>query len=159
MLGHIISQEGMSIDIDKISTIQKAAVPDNLKAVMRFMGQIKWHNQYLRYLADISAPVNHLTKKNIDFVWGEAQEKAFQIMKKMLIVSPILQPPNWEIPFHIFMDASDIIVGVVLMQDKICGWFLPIYYTSRMLKPAEQNYTVTKREALGMIFALEKFRH
>lgn len=28
-----------------------------------------------------------------------------------------------------------------------------------MLKPAEKNYTVIEREALGMIFALEKFQH
>ena len=159
LLGHIISQEGMSIDSDKISAIQKATAPDNLKAVSRFMGQIKWHSRYLRYLADVGAPLTHLTKKDVEFVWGDAQEKAFQIMKKMLVVSPIIQAPQWELPFHVFVDASDMAVGAALMQEKIRGWFRPVYYASRMLKPAEKNYTVTEREARGMIFALEKFRH
>ena len=95
LLGHIISKDGMSIDSDKISAIQKAAAPGNLKAAMRFIGQTKWHSRYLRYLADVCAPLSYLTKKDVPFVWGAAQEKAFQIVKKMLVVSPILQPPNW----------------------------------------------------------------
>ena len=95
----------------------------------------------------------------MEFFWREAQERAFQIIKKMLVVSPILQPPNWELPFHVYVDASDMAVGVVLMQEKVKGWFRPVYYASQMLKAPEKNYTVTKREALGMIFALEKFRH
>ena len=45
------------------------------------------------------------------------------------------------------------------MQDKQKGWFRPIYYASRVLAIAKQNYTITEREALGMIYALEKFRH
>ena len=58
-----------------------------------------------------------------------------------------------------FVDASDSAVGAVLLQEKVLKWFRPVYYASRMLRPAEKNYTVTEREALGMIFALDKLRH
>ena len=108
-------------------------------------------------MADVCAPLSHLTKKDVPFVWGAAQEKAFQVLKKMLVVSPILQSPNWELPFHVYVDASDIAVGAVLMQEKVRGWFRPVYYASRMLTPTEKNYTVIEREAKGMIYALEKF--
>ena len=90
---------------------------------MRFLGQIKWHCRYLRYLANICAPLSHLTKKNIPYVWGEAQNKAFGILKKILVVAPILQPPNWLLPFHVFVDALDIAIGAVLMQEKQKGWY------------------------------------
>ena len=76
----------------------------------------------------------------------------------MLVVSPILQPPNWKLPFHVFVDASDRVVGAILMQENVQKWFRPICYASRMLKPLEKNYTVTEREALGMIFSLDKQR-
>ena len=74
----------------------------------------------------------------------------------MLVVSPILQPSDWKLVFHVFVDASDSAIGVVLMQEKVKGWYRPVYYASRMLKPAEKNYVVIGREALGMIFALDK---
>ena len=123
------------------------------------MGQIKWNSSHLRYLSDVCAPLSHLTKKGVDIMWAEPQEKSFQVLKKMMVVAPVLQPPDWTLPFHVFVDASDIAIGVVLMQEKIRGWYRPIYYASRMLTMAERNYSVTEMEALGMIYSLNKFRH
>ena len=47
------------------------------------------------------------------YVWTEEQERAFKLLKKMLQVAPIMQPPDWSLPFHVFGDASDIVVGSV----------------------------------------------
>ena len=35
----------------------------------------------------------------------------------------------------------------------------PISYASRLLNSAEQNYTTTEREGIGMVYAVKKFRH
>ena len=35
----------------------------------------------------------------------------------------------------------------------------PIVYSSRKLNKAKQNYSTIEREALGMVFALQKYRH
>ena len=35
----------------------------------------------------------------------------------------------------------------------------PIYYASRLLTPAEKNYTTTEREALAMVYTVKKFYH
>lgn len=35
----------------------------------------------------------------------------------------------------------------------------PVHYASRKLSTAERNYTKTEREALGMVYSLQKFRH
>ena len=34
-----------------------------------------------------------------------------------------------------------------------------MYYASRRLSTVEKNYSTTKREALGMIYSINKFRH
>ena len=68
-------------------------------------------------------------------------------------------PPNWDLDFHVFVDASDVAVGSVLMQETTAGWFRPVYYASRRLSTAEKNYSVTERECLGMIYSIKKFRH
>ena len=76
-LGYIISKEGMSVDKDKISAIQQAKAPKGAKGFLCVVGQVKWHSRYLRYLADVTTPLTHLTKKDVPFVWSDAQEKAF----------------------------------------------------------------------------------
>jgi hypothetical protein len=35
----------------------------------------------------------------------------------------------------------------------------PIYFVSQNLSQEERNYTMTEREGLAMIYALQKFRH
>ena len=61
--------------------------------------------------------------------------------------------------FHVFVDASDVAIGSVLMQEATNKWFRPVYYASRRLSKAERNYSTTEREALGMIYSVTKFRH
>lgn len=65
LLGYVVSIEGMSSHMDMIKAIQATPSPTNLKEVERFVGQIKWHNRYLRYLSDVCAPLTQLTKKGV----------------------------------------------------------------------------------------------
>ena len=73
--------------------------------------------------------------------------------------APILVAPNWEKDFEVYVDASNVAIGAVLSQKDEKGHDHPIYFASRQLVQAERNYTVTEREALGMIFSVQKFRH
>ena len=68
LIGNVVSTEGISLDADKIATIQSVSASTTLKALQRFNGQIKWHSRHLRYLADIMAPLSDLTKKDADFI-------------------------------------------------------------------------------------------
>ena len=78
-------------------------------------------------------------------------------LKQSLVESPILQSPNWDLPFEIMCDASDFAVGAILGQ-----WIdkkpTAICYVSKTLADAQLNYTVTNKELLAVIFALENFR-
>jgi hypothetical protein len=71
-------------------------------------------------------------------MFDEDCKKAFGDLKRILTSTPIIQPPNWGVPFEIMCDASDYAVGPVLGQhvDK-----LPhvIYYASRTLNDAQFN--------------------
>jgi hypothetical protein len=74
-----------------------------------------------------------------------------------LISAPIIQPPNWNLPFEIMCDASDYAVGVVLGQ-RVDKKLNVIYYASKTLDGAQQNYATTEKEFLDVIFAFYKFR-
>lgn len=74
----------------------------------------------------------------------------------------MLRPPKWELPFHVYCDASAEAVGSVLCQPVeglTSGRDYPVAYASRQLNPAEKNYSTTERECLAMVFSVKKFRH
>jgi hypothetical protein len=71
------------------------------------------------------------------FTWTEEEEKAFAALKLLLSCAPVVQPPDWEKEFHVFVDALDIVIGSVLMQMYEKNWFRLVYYTSRRLSKAE----------------------
>ena len=65
--------------------------------------------------------------------------------------------PEWDQGFEIMCDASDFAMGAVLGQrkEKI---FRAIYYASKTLNEAQENYSPTEKEILSIVFAYEKFR-
>ena len=69
-----------------------------------------------------------------------------------------MRGPNWTLPFHISIDASDSALGVVLGQ-KEEQLHYAIYFIRKNLTPAELNYMVTEKEFLAVIFAINKFCH
>ena len=79
------------------------------------------------------------------------------MLKLALIKAPILQCPNWDLPFEIMCDASNYVVGVVLGH-RIDKKPTTIWYASKTLAEAQMNYTTTEKELLAVVYALEKFR-
>ena len=73
------------------------------------------------------------------------------------ITTPIITILNWNEPFEIMCDVSDFAIGVVLEQrhDKK---FKAIYYASRTLNEAQENYTTTEKEMLAIVFSYDKFK-
>ena len=78
-------------------------------------------------------------------------------MKQALIEAPILQSPNWDLPFEIMCDASDYAVGAVLGQ-RLDKKPTAICHASKTLIEAQINDTTTEKELLAVVYALEKFR-
>ena len=77
----------------------------------------------------------------------------------MLSQALVVQPLDWRKSSHVFVDASDIAIGSVLMQVTKPKWYQPVYYASRKISKAEQNYLTMEREDLGMVYSVTKYRH
>ena len=71
-------------------------------------------------------------------------------------MAPIIQPPDWKLPFEIMCDASDYAVGAVLGQTKDKKHHA-IAYASKTLTGAQVNYATTEKELLAVVFAIDKF--
>jgi hypothetical protein len=157
VLGHVISAKGIEVDKAKIDLIAKLPSPKTIKDVRSFLGHAGFYRRFIQNFSLIAKPMCNLLLKDAPFEWDEKCEESFTKLKSLLTTAPIMQPPDWSLPFELMCDASDYAVGAVLGQrkDKKPG---VIYYASRTLNEAQMNYTTTEKELLAIVFALDKFR-
>ena len=104
-------------------------------------------------------PLQEILKEYQEYEWTEECDASFDSLMKKLVEAPILRFPNWSIKFHVHIDALGLAIGAILTQPGDNGMDYPIIYSSRKLNKAECNYSTIEREALGMVFALQKYRH
>lgn len=76
-----------------------------------------------------------------------------------MITASILVFPNWKKEFHVHVDNSYIMLGVVLTQACEGEMDHPIPFASRKLLMVEKNYSTTECEGLTLVYALQKFSH
>ena len=107
----------------------------------------------------MTAPLTELLKKSRKYVWTEKEDKAFSEIKKFMSMSPVLKIADFNKPFVMFVDASDIAVGSVLMQkDDNDNMYKPVCYFSKKLNKCQKNYSITDKEALALILSIQAFR-
>ena len=121
------------------------------------LGHAGFYRRFIKDFSKISKPLTNLLQKDVPFVFYDDCKEAFEILKKALISAPIVQPPDWNLPFEIMCDASDFAVGAVLGQ-RIDKKFNIIHYASKILDSAQKNYATTEKEFLAVVFACDKFR-
>ena len=156
-LGHILTPDGFKVDPEKTDAILLRPSPKNQKQVLSFLQTCSWYRRFIPNFADISKPLSNLTKKNVIWKWGIDEQNAFDKLKKLLTTSPILQQVKDDIPLILKTDASSYAIGAVLLQGEN-EMEHPVEFASRLLLPAERNYSTTEREALAVVWAVEKFR-
>ncbi|GFY23360.1 retrovirus-related Pol polyprotein from transposon 297 [Trichonephila clavipes] len=152
-LGLIINKEGIKTDETKVQAIVEMKPPHNSKEVSKFLGMSQWNAKFIKNYADICEPLYNLKRKLKRFIWSIEAQKAFDAVKAAITKAPVLKFPDFQKPFELFTDASSIGVGEVLNQEQ-----RPVVFASRTLSAAERNYSVTERECLAVVWALNKFR-
>ena len=136
-LGFVVSSKGIEVDDSKVEAIRNWPTPTNIGQVRSFHGLAGFYCRFVKDFSTISCPLNELTKKNVPFVWGKAQQHAFDELKTRLTQDPLLVLPDFTQTFEIECDASGIGIGGVLMQNG-----RPVAYHSEKLDGARLNYPI-----------------
>ena len=105
----------------------------------------------------IAKPLYKLIEKDAKFAWAKDCQKSFEELRSHLTTAPIVRAPNWQLPFEVMCDASDLAIEAVLGQRE-GGKHYVAYYASKTLNEAQRNYTTTEKELLAVVYALDKFR-
>jgi hypothetical protein len=152
-LGHIVGKDGVKPDPAKIQAVADWPVPTDVPELRRFLGLATYFRKFLQGFATAAAPLTTLTGSRTPWMWGPAQQDAFDIIKRNLTHSPVLSLPDFTKPYELICDASIQGVGGVLLQDN-----KPIAYESRKFIPAETRYTTTEQEMAAVVHCTKVWR-
>ena len=147
----------MRPDPAKTAPVMNYPAPQTVKQLRRFLGMVGWYARFIPGDSEFKIPLVRLLRKGQPWEWGVEQQEAFENLKKALTATPVLARPDFSRPFKIQCDASNTALGAVLTQDQEDGEH-PIAYISRVLTPAERNYTTSEKECLAVLWAIKKFR-
>jgi len=156
-LGYIISRDGLKVDPNKIKAILDWPAPTSVKEVQSFIGLCNYYRIFIKDFAKIARPLHKLTRKNVTFLWGSDQQKAFDKLKELFTSAPILRNPDSNRPFIVETDASNFAVGAILSQE-FDGQLHPIAFISTSLTKSQLNYPIYDKELLAIKVALEEWR-
>ena len=150
--GHKITSEGVKVDEAKVDAIRDMPAPTDVEGVRRLCGMAQYMSRFIPDLAGALEPIRAVTRKDVPFVWSEECENAFNTLKKNLSESACLAYYDSSKELVIQADSSKHGIGAVLLQDG-----RPIEYASRALTPSERNWAQIEKEALAVLYGLERF--
>ncbi|KAI3814002.1 hypothetical protein L1987_18741 [Smallanthus sonchifolius] len=134
VLVHKVSRAGIEVDRAKIDTINRLPPPTSVKSVHSFLGHASFYRRFIKDFSKITRPMTRLLEKDVPFEFDADCLKAFEFLKE-----------------------HDYAVGAVLGKRRE-KHLHPIYYASKTLNDAQENYTTTEKELLEVVFAFDKFR-
>lgn len=155
-LGHRLSANGIKPTHDKILAIQQFRPPKTAEETRSFLGLVNFVGKFIPNLADTTEPLRRLTRKENKFTWDDEQQKAFEKIKTHMTKETTLGFYKANDRTQIIADASPYALGAVLVQFKEAEPRI-ISYASRSLSKTEQKYAQTEKEALALIYAMERF--
>jgi hypothetical protein len=119
-LGHVVSPEGITVDPSKVNEVLDWKPPTIVSEVQSFLGLDRYYQRFILNFSKIVKPVSELLKKESKYVWRDACDEAFRLLKKLLTTSPVLAQPDTNKPFDVYCDASGTgLVGVLMQEGRV----------------------------------------
>ena len=156
-LGHIIDCEGLHTSPKKVKAIQEAPTPRNQQELRSFLGLLHYYGKFIQNLATMLHPLNELLKKGVSWKWSKDCANAFKQAKKQLSSTTVLAHYDPKLPLRLAGDASSYGIGAVISHILPDGSERPISYASRTLSTSERNYAQLEKEALSLVYGVQKF--
>lgn len=156
-LGHQLSGEGFGIDESKVHDVKVTVRPKNEKDLRSFIGLASYLSEYVQNFADLVAPLWKVAA-NKPFQWTQEAEDAFKATKRYI------EDCTTRLSFFdesantiVYADASPHALGAVLVQEKEGQPRRVIAFASKTLSTTEKAYPHVQKEALGVVWAVERF--
>jgi hypothetical protein len=126
--------------------------PKTLTELRGFLGMCTYYRKFVKGFSQLCAPLTGLTKKGA-FKWDEEAQMMMEKMKKVMSMCPVLDLPDFSLPFTLDCDASGEGIGAILMQNRH-----PLAYESQKVRGPKLLYSIYEKEMLAIMHTLAKFQ-
>lgn len=155
-MGHIISEDGLRADPEKVECITNMPKPTSKAATRRFLGMLTYLSKFCPALSHEAKPLRDISNDQDDFTWGPSQDSAFDKCKLLISQAPTLQYFDTTKPVYLQVDASEDGIGCSLLQPTD-GNLKPVAYHSCAMTKTERNYAQIEKETLAICAAFAKW--
>ena len=142
-MGHVISKDGFKPDPHKVKAVKDMPKPTSKNETLSLLGFINYLAKFLPRLSEVAQPFRDLTQANVQFLWSEQHDKAFDEVIKLVANHEEVTIPGV---------ASERGLGAILLQNGQSAAF-----ASRTLSKVEQRYAQIEKECLAIVFGCQKF--
>jgi transposase InsO family protein len=163
-LGFIVGEDGKHLDPARVESLMSIGAPKNLKGLKSLLGSFSFVRAWVANMAHHAAPLTDLmgeTATKLGFKWGPEQDEALAALKIAIAIAPATMEPDYSLPFHVSVDASDVGVGAVLWQWRVApdGKTVPcaIAHASRRFSTREARWQISEKEMYSWKYAFENF--
>ncbi|BHF82699.1 hypothetical protein SprV_0802583800 [Sparganum proliferum] len=156
-LEFIVNENGRAPDPERVKAFQNMQVPKNEKELQSVMGSVSYYGPFITALHSLKPPLSRLLCKDVECFWSPECQKAFDAIKSQICDSTTLSHFEADKETIVQADASYYGLGGVLLQKDADGRVQPIMHTARSLTKTGRNYSQIEKEALAMIFAVQRF--
>uniref|UniRef100_A0A2N9J6Z4 Integrase catalytic domain-containing protein n=1 Tax=Fagus sylvatica TaxID=28930 RepID=A0A2N9J6Z4_FAGSY len=146
-LSFVVSQRGIEANLDKIKAILEMQPPKSTKEVQRLTGRVAALNRFMSRSIDKCLPFFKTLKKA--FEWTDECQQAFEELKKYLTEPPLLSPSKQGEELYLYLAVSPTAISFALIREEEKRQ-LPVYYTSRALRGAEERYPPMEKLAFAL---------
>lgn len=164
-LGFLISEDSITVDLDKVSAISKMKAPTTKTELQSLLGTVNFLARHIPRHSSMLLPLHNLLQKDIPFVWSPAQQDAFDHLKTLLanvLVLAVYDPTHPTIvsadASFFSIGASFFSIGAVLLQISAENTPRPVAHALRFLTDLEWKYAQIKKEMLTILWACDKFK-
>ena len=90
-MGHLISDDSLKPDPEKVVSIMQMQKPTEIKSMQRFIGFVNFLAKFIPSLSKICEPLLKLSCKDAFWTLLSKQETAFKKIKQLVTAAPVLQ--------------------------------------------------------------------
>lgn len=157
-LGYVLDTKGVHLSQDKLALIDAIPPPRNLKQLRGVLGTTNYYSRFCPNYAMVIHPLLKLLKKGVKFLWTSEHQSALDELKAVFYKEYVIEHPDFERRFFLQTDSSDYGLGAVLYQKDEDSRERIVALISRTLRGPELRYSTTEREALAIVWAVQKLR-